>query len=105
MHINSAEATQRKAWPLMFCSSVCLSTDHACSFRMAPCHVISCHVQVVSLIKHMQASNGCIMWAYEDASLTNPALPSSSLLTSLVQSVVGAIFFQVSAARALCGWC
>ncbi|CAI5507771.1 unnamed protein product [Closterium sp. Naga37s-1] len=52
------------------------------------------HWQVVSLIKYVQSKKGSLMWPNEDISLTHTCIPSATLLTSLVHSVVDAIFFQ-----------
>ncbi|KAM0909144.1 hypothetical protein ACQ4PT_014988 [Festuca glaucescens] len=49
---------------------------------------------VVSLIKYIQSKRGSLMWENEDPTLVRTELPSSSLLSALVQSMVSAIFFQ-----------
>eukprot|EP00850_Spirogloea_muscicola_P016988 SM000142S00502 [mRNA] locus=s142:28293:45159:+ [translate_table: standard] len=49
---------------------------------------------VVSLIKYVQSKKGSLMWEVEHATPARTALPSASLLSSLVLSVVDAIFFQ-----------
>lgn len=51
--------------------------------------------QVVSLIKYVQSKKSSMMWENEDMTLTRTELPSASLLSALVLSVVDAIFFQV----------
>ncbi|XP_047316746.1 protein furry homolog-like isoform X2 [Impatiens glandulifera] len=50
--------------------------------------------QVVSLIKYVQSKRGSMMWENEDPTLVRPELPSASLLSALVQSMVDAIIFQ-----------
>ncbi|TYJ49731.1 hypothetical protein E1A91_A01G155100v1 [Gossypium mustelinum] len=50
--------------------------------------------QVVSLIKYVQSKRGSMMWENEDSTVTRTDLPSASLLSALVQSMVDAIFFQ-----------
>ncbi|XP_021751273.1 uncharacterized protein LOC110716898 [Chenopodium quinoa] len=50
--------------------------------------------QVVSLIKYVQSKRGSMMWENEDPSVVRPDVPSSALLSALVQSMVDAIFFQ-----------
>ncbi|KAL4318706.1 hypothetical protein GQ457_18G021950 [Hibiscus cannabinus] len=50
--------------------------------------------QVVSLIKYVQSKRGSMMWENEDSTVTRTELPSASLLSALVQSMVDAIFFQ-----------
>lgn len=50
--------------------------------------------QVVSLIKYVQSKRGSMMWENEDPAVTRTELPSAALLSSLVQSMVDAIFFQ-----------
>ncbi|KAK4798256.1 hypothetical protein SAY86_030582 [Trapa natans] len=50
--------------------------------------------QVVSLIKYVQSKRGTMMWENEDPTVTRTELPSAALLSSLVQSMVDAIFFQ-----------
>ncbi|GMH01924.1 hypothetical protein Nepgr_003763 [Nepenthes gracilis] len=50
--------------------------------------------QVVSLIKYVQSKRGSMMWENEDPTVLRPELPSSALLSALVQSMVDAIFFQ-----------
>ncbi|XP_045086168.1 uncharacterized protein [Aegilops tauschii subsp. strangulata] len=49
---------------------------------------------VVSLIKYIQSKRGSLMWENEDPTLVRTELPSTSLLSALVQSMVSAIFFQ-----------
>ncbi|CAM8994511.1 unnamed protein product [Rhodiola kirilowii] len=49
---------------------------------------------VVSLIKYVQSKRGSMMWENEDPTVTKPELPSATLLSALVQSMVDAIFFQ-----------
>ncbi|KAG8073032.1 hypothetical protein GUJ93_ZPchr0006g41845 [Zizania palustris] len=49
---------------------------------------------VVSLIKYIQSKRGSLMWENEDPTLVRTELPSASLLSALVQSMVSAIFFQ-----------
>ncbi|CAO2040054.1 unnamed protein product, partial [Urochloa humidicola] len=49
---------------------------------------------VVSLIKYIQSKRGTLMWENEDPTLVRTELPSASLLSALVQSMVSAIFFQ-----------
>nr|CAB3451600.1 unnamed protein product [Digitaria exilis] len=49
---------------------------------------------VVSLIKYIQSKRGSLMWENEDPTLVRIELPSASLLSALVQSMVSAIFFQ-----------
>ncbi|AQK55204.1 ARM repeat superfamily protein [Zea mays] len=49
---------------------------------------------VVSLIKYIQSKRGSLMWENEDPTLFRIELPSASLLSALVQSMVSAIFFQ-----------
>ncbi|XP_072966745.1 uncharacterized protein [Typha angustifolia] len=49
---------------------------------------------VVSLIKYIQSKRGSLMWENEDPSLVRTELPSTSLLSALVLSMVDAIFFQ-----------
>ncbi|KAI4320353.1 hypothetical protein MLD38_033847 [Melastoma candidum] len=50
--------------------------------------------QVVSLIKYVQSKRGNMMWENEDPTVTRTELPSAALLSSLVQNMVDAIFFQ-----------
>ncbi|KAF5206548.1 furry-like protein [Thalictrum thalictroides] len=50
--------------------------------------------QVVSLIKYVQSKRGSMMWENEDPSVMRTELPSATLLSALVQSMVDAIFFQ-----------
>ncbi|KAL2904779.1 Cell morphogenesis protein PAG1 [Bienertia sinuspersici] len=50
--------------------------------------------QVVSLIKYVQSKRGSMMWENEDPTVVRPDVPSSALLSALVQSMVDAIFFQ-----------
>nr|CAB3448417.1 unnamed protein product [Digitaria exilis] len=49
---------------------------------------------VVSLIKYIQSKRGSLMWENEDPTLVRIELPSASLLSALVQSMVSAIFIQ-----------
>ncbi|OWM64475.1 hypothetical protein CDL15_Pgr020442 [Punica granatum] len=50
--------------------------------------------QVESLIKYVQSKRGTMMWENEDPTVVRTELPSAALLSSLVQSMVDAIFFQ-----------
>lgn len=50
----------------------------------------------MTLIKYVQSRQGARMWEYEAMTLAATELPSAILLGSLVQSVVDAIFFQVT---------
>ncbi|KAK1325349.1 hypothetical protein QJS10_CPA01g00159 [Acorus calamus] len=50
--------------------------------------------QVVSLIKYVQSKRGSLMWENEDPTLVRTELPSASLMSALVLSMVDAIFFQ-----------
>lgn len=50
--------------------------------------------QVVSLIKYVQSKRGNMMWENEDMTLMQTELPSATLLSALVLSMVDAIFFQ-----------
>lgn len=50
--------------------------------------------QVVSLIKYIQSKRGSLMWENEDPTLVRTELPSTSLLSALVLSMVDSIFFQ-----------
>ncbi|KAK4740478.1 hypothetical protein SAY87_032410 [Trapa incisa] len=49
---------------------------------------------VISLIKYVQSKRGTMMWENEDPTVIRSELPSAALLSSLVQSMVDAIFFQ-----------
>ncbi|KAI4352336.1 hypothetical protein L6164_006599 [Bauhinia variegata] len=50
--------------------------------------------QVVNLIKYVQSKRGSMMWENEDPTVVRTDLPSATLLSALVQSMVDAIFFQ-----------
>lgn len=50
--------------------------------------------KVVSLIKYIRSKRGSLMWENEDSTLTRTDLPSATLLSALVLSMVDAIFFQ-----------
>ncbi|KAL8137973.1 hypothetical protein V2J09_003974 [Rumex salicifolius] len=50
--------------------------------------------QVVSLIKYVQSKRGSMIWDNEDPTVVRPHLPSTALLSALVQSMVDALFFQ-----------
>ncbi|KAE8687981.1 hypothetical protein F3Y22_tig00111005pilonHSYRG00088 [Hibiscus syriacus] len=50
--------------------------------------------QVVNLIKYVQSKRRSMIWENEDSTVTRTVLPSASLLSALVESMVDAIFFQ-----------
>lgn len=49
---------------------------------------------MTGLIEYLENSNGRRLWPYEDASLTRPLVPSSRALESLVEEVLGSVFFE-----------
>lgn len=50
--------------------------------------------RVRALIQHLQALRGRRLWAYEDATLLQPHLPSAEALRQLVGAMLASIFFE-----------
>lgn len=49
---------------------------------------------MTGLIEYLENSNGRRLWPYEDVCLTRPLVPSSRALESLVEEVLGSVFFE-----------